>query len=352
MNIKRILESVGFTVLVCVSSFFPVVASAQQVAESDDAPIKIVNRDGEAVDSTELGDGIEIEGTKPADSGAQDRGRRVGAAAKIGNGTGKITIIDGEGKKQEIDIRGARSVLLRQSSKTVVQDGVQKLESVGKAVVVDALGKRHEYELAPQDPAVAGGADGPIPRFPTFRGTFQAKQSTNNFMIGVSCKPVSELLTSHLRLEPNTGLAVQSVRKDSPAAKAGIKKHDILMYAEDRELSKISDLNEVVNKAGKQNAEVPLTIIRGGKEIGISVGVVARPEPANNPIAGFPEIRGLDFELRQGLTDGIIIDRSFDLPSFEALDVLIPEKRELSKEMEQMGREFDELRLRGFQPIR
>lgn len=106
------------------------------------------------------------------------------------------------------------------------------------------------------------------------------------YTIGVKCKPVSELLATQLQLEPNKGLVVQTFDRNSPAAKADIKKLDILMFAEDRELSTISDLYEVVNKAGQENGEVPLTIIRGGKEIGIDVGVVARPERANDSLAG------------------------------------------------------------------
>ena len=341
MNIKKqSLLSVGLAGLLSLSSFAssPILAQdgnllvddVQSLAE--DAPIKIINRDGEAVDSAELGKG---NNAQPAKAAGIPRVRihpgmeRLGAGAMIRNNNGKITIIDSNGEKKEIDVEGARSVSISHSSKTVVVDGVRKHEVVGKAIVVGADGERNEYNLAPPE----AGAEGPMPGF---QGTFRAGKASNDFMIGVNCRAVSDLLAAQLQLEPDTGLVVQSVSKDSPAAQAGIKKHDILMFAEDRGLSKISDLNDVVNKAGKEDTKVSLTVIRGGKEIGIDVGVVERPNQGINSIAGFPEIPGLDFEFRQALP-GIMIDDNFRIPRpkfemggarFEGLDERIDQMRE------------------------
>ena len=314
----------------------PLSALAQEPA-ADDAPIKIINRDGESVDSAELGQGKPIQGAQPAAGlpGIRPGLGRFGAGAMIGNNTGKITIIDSDGEKQEIDIQGARSVSMSHSFKTVVVDGVRKQEMVGKAIVVDADGERHEYNLAPPE----AGAGGPVAGFmPGFRGTVRAQRDSNEFMIGVNCKVVSKLLAAQLQLEPDTGLVVESISKNSPAAQAGIQKHDILMFAEDRVLSNISDLNEVVNKAGQEGAEVSLTVIRGGKEVGIDVSVVERPEQLNNPIAGFPEIPGLNFELRQALP-GIMID-----DNFMGRDFMLPDMHILDKEMDKMREQMDKLR--------
>lgn len=307
---------------------------------ADDAPIKIINRDGESVDSAELGQGNPIEkAAQPAAGllGVRPRLGAFGAAgAMIQNNNGKITIINPDGEKQEIDVTGARSVSMSHSSKTVVVDGVTKQEVVGKAVVVDADGERHEYNLAPSE----AGANGPMPGF---RGTVRAGSSSNGFMIGVNCRTVSALLAAQLQLEPGTGLVVQSVSRDSPAANAGIKKHDILMFAEDRGLSRISDLNDVVNKAGKEDTKVSLTVIRGGKEIGIDVGVAERPAGQSSPIAGFPGLPGLNFELRQALPGAII-----DLPAAERFELVLPKIQGLSEEMQEqmdlMREQMDQLK--------
>ena len=225
------------------------------------------------------------------------------------------------------------------SSKTVIVDGERKQEVVGKAIVVDADGQRHEYNLAPSG---AGGAG----LMPGFQGTFRAGSQSNGYMMGVNCRPVSALLAAQLQLEPNTGLVVQSVGKDSPAAQAGIKKHDILMFAEDRELSRISDLNDVVNKAGKEDTKVSLTVIRGGKEIGIDVGVVERPARQFGALTGFPELPGLDFEFRQALPGAII-----DLPAMERFQLdkhfnTFPRElgADMQQQLDQMREQMDQLR--------
>ena len=335
MNIKKQKFLFGLIVVLSLSCSASVSTLAQ---DSVDDPIKIINRDGESVDSAELGQGKPVESAQPA-AGLPEIRRRLGgfgAGAMIRNNNGKITIIDSDGEKQEIDIQGARSVSMSHSSRTVVVDGERKQEVVGKAVVVDADGERHEYDLAPLEP----GADGPASGFmPGFRGTVRAQRNSNEFMIGVNCKVVSGLLAAQLQLEPDTGLVVQTVNKNSPAAQAGIQKHDILMFAEDRGLSKISDLNEVVNKAGKEDTQVSLTVIRGGKEIGIDVSVAERPARRSSPIAGFPELPGLNFELRQALP-GMMIDDNFMLPDMHLLD------EKMDKMREQMDRLQDQMRER------
>src|SRR5689334_15918980 len=46
--------------------------------------------------------------------------------------------------------------------------------------------------------------------------------------LGVSTREASEDLTSQLDLEPGVGLVLTYVGPDSPAGKAGLKKHDVL----------------------------------------------------------------------------------------------------------------------------
>jgi len=325
---KRTLLSLGLASLLNISTLISEPTLAQ---ETDDSPITIINRDGEAVDSTQLGKAIEDKRIRPAQPALQRPGLRLrplefGAGAMFQNNNGTITIIDSDGERQEIDVQGARSVSVSHSSKVVVVDGVRKQEAVGKAIVVDADGERHEYTLAPPE----AQADDPV-------AGDQVEIASKQFMIGVNCQSVSELLAAQLQLDPDTGLVVQAVSKGSPAAQAGIEKHDILMFAEDRELSKITDLNEVVNKAGMEGSQVSLTVIRGGKEIGIDVGVIERPVRPN-PIAGFPDIPGLKFELRRALPP--MID-----DNFQARDMMIPEMRELDQQMnqlrEQLRRQFE-----------
>src|SRR5262245_15019342 len=48
--------------------------------------------------------------------------------------------------------------------------------------------------------------------------------------------PADDALRAHLDLPENQGLRVENVVPDSPAAKAGLKRHDILLRANDQDL--------------------------------------------------------------------------------------------------------------------
>src|SRR4029450_544558 len=72
------------------------------------------------------------------------------------------------------------------------------------------------------------------------------------------------------------GLAVADVTAESPAAKAGFKKHDILIKAEGASLKSPSDLLKAVNEA--KDHEMTITVLRSGKEQTIKATPVKRSE--------------------------------------------------------------------------
>ena len=71
------------------------------------------------------------------------------------------------------------------------------------------------------------------------------------------------------------GLAVEDVTADSPAAKAEIKPHDILVKAGDVPLKEAGDLVKVVE--GSEGKDIKITIVRGGKDRTITVTPARRP---------------------------------------------------------------------------
>ena len=87
------------------------------------------------------------------------------------------------------------------------------------------------------------------------------------FLIGVSCRPVDELLREHLSLDH--GVVVDSVVAESPADKAGIKRNDILLQVGDKKLEKLDDLVAVVQDSGGK--ELSFHILRAGKEEAVKV---------------------------------------------------------------------------------
>jgi serine protease Do len=82
------------------------------------------------------------------------------------------------------------------------------------------------------------------------------------YWIGVSVSGIEPALRSQLKLPQNQGLLVIEVMKDSPASKAGIKVHDILLSVAGKPLDSQEKLVEVVQ--GKGEAPVPVELVREG----------------------------------------------------------------------------------------
>lgn len=97
--------------------------------------------------------------------------------------------------------------------------------------------------------------------------------------IGVGCVYPSPALRAQLNLPEGKGLLVASVVDDGPAAKAGIKQHDVLLKAGGKELTKVEDVIAAVDAA--KDKSLSLDLIRGGKPTTVSV----TPEPRPKTIA-------------------------------------------------------------------
>jgi hypothetical protein len=99
------------------------------------------------------------------------------------------------------------------------------------------------------------------------------------YWIGVECRPVVDpTLRSQLNLPESQGLVVLGVATDSPAAKAGIREHDVLLKAGNQAMTRIQDLIDAVEKAKEQKLSVEL--LRGGKKITVDVPPTKRPPEA------------------------------------------------------------------------
>ncbi len=94
------------------------------------------------------------------------------------------------------------------------------------------------------------------------------------FWIGAMCMPADEILRAQLNLD-HGALVVGHVMPDSPAAKAGLKEHDVIVKAGDREATDLGALVAAVNEAGEK--ELKLEILRGGKKQTLAVTPTKRP---------------------------------------------------------------------------
>jgi hypothetical protein len=88
--------------------------------------------------------------------------------------------------------------------------------------------------------------------------------------LGVNIGRVSEVTAAQLGLSAGTGLVVEHVVENSPAAKAGVKRFDILTAIEDQILVNPDQLQVLV--ASKDDGEqVAVTLLRGGKRRSMDV---------------------------------------------------------------------------------
>jgi hypothetical protein len=94
-------------------------------------------------------------------------------------------------------------------------------------------------------------------------------------------------LRAHLDLPAGQGLLVADVVPDSPAAKAGLKKHDILLRANDSELHEMGDLVELVITEGEKEGQIALEVFRRGERETIYLTPEERPADAPVPQGNF-----------------------------------------------------------------
>jgi serine protease Do len=94
--------------------------------------------------------------------------------------------------------------------------------------------------------------------------------------VGVFCRPVDDALRTQLKIPAKQGVVIDGVAPDSPAEKAGLKRHDVLLAVDDKPLADPAELMKFVGEAGEKKLAIKL--IRDGKEQTIQVTVEPRPE--------------------------------------------------------------------------
>lgn len=100
-------------------------------------------------------------------------------------------------------------------------------------------------------------------------------QVLSNYWIGIDGTPVDDAFRSQLELPEGQGLLINQVVDDSPAAKAGLKQHDILISCHDASIAQIGDLAKILDE--KKGTLLPLKLVRAGKRMIIEVTPQRRP---------------------------------------------------------------------------
>jgi serine protease Do len=94
--------------------------------------------------------------------------------------------------------------------------------------------------------------------------------------LGVGVDEAPEALTSQLNLAPGAGLVVIYVAPDSPGAKAGLEKNDVLIEFDGQPLVHPAQLRKLV-RVHKEDDKVELTFYRAGKKQTVSATLGKAP---------------------------------------------------------------------------
>ncbi|HBO42634.1 MAG TPA: hypothetical protein DD670_01600 [Planctomycetaceae bacterium] len=109
-----------------------------------------------------------------------------------------------------------------------------------------------------------------------------ARVKRPKYRIGVSCHgPIPDAIRHQLSLPDKQGVIVLEVLPASPAAKAGLERHDILVSGNERPLANVGDLIEVIEAA--EGKSVKFVVVRQAKQTTIEV------TPEENPDSKSPE---------------------------------------------------------------
>ena len=112
-----------------------------------------------------------------------------------------------------------------------------------------------------------------------------------NRQIGVGVSSLTKQLGEYFGVESGKGLLINSVRENSPAAKAGLKAGDIIVEANGKAITNNTDLLRTINE--KKEGDVTLTIIRDRNRQTIQVtpeklkGEIAPLFDENSPTMNF-----------------------------------------------------------------
>jgi membrane-associated protease RseP (regulator of RpoE activity) len=119
------------------------------------------------------------------------------------------------------------------------------------------------------------------------------------YWIGLRGRSVEDaVLRTQLQLAEGTGIAIEDVVPDSPAEKAGLRKHDIILRANDDMVDSMETLQQHV-QTGKDKP-IELKILRLGKEETVTVTPAQRPqdfEQLAGPETGIPGVGAFDDDL-------------------------------------------------------
>ena len=102
--------------------------------------------------------------------------------------------------------------------------------------------------------------------------------SDDRYRIGVTLSEADDTLRSHLKLAAGEGLVVTDVVDGSPAAKMGVKLHDVLIELDGKRLTSVEAINSQIQEIKEKT--VLLKLLRSGQEVTCQIAPKKSSEPA------------------------------------------------------------------------
>jgi membrane-associated protease RseP (regulator of RpoE activity) len=151
------------------------------------------------------------------------------------------------------------------------------------------------------------------------------------YWLGIQGAPIdSEVLRTHLQLADDVGVVIADVMPNSPAEKAGLRKHDILLEVGGVQISEMPVLQKAVAESNGKSLEVK--IIRLAKEMTVSVTPEAPPAdiafgaPAGGGLGigggtPFDQVQKLLGQLPQGNRGNVRVFGNGMIPGIQQFDM-------------------------------
>jgi len=208
----------------------------------------------------------------------------------------------GFGLVQALGPLGLPALEFGDSSKAAVGDAVALIDGGGQSVAAQIVAKQEfagywEYLLdeaifiGPAHPSWGGaalvGEDGSLLGIGSLRLQMSRRGDVVDINMVVPINLLRPILDDLLRrgrvdkpprpwlgafsAETNGKVVVMNVTKGGPAAKAGLRQGDIISDVRDTEVESLADFYRKLWAAGPAGAEVPMRILRGGRETWLRV---------------------------------------------------------------------------------
>ena len=131
--------------------------------------------------------------------------------------------------------------------------------------------------------------------------------------LGVVTSPLPPALSAQLSLAEGFGLVVGDVLPDSPAAKAGIQRYDVLTKFNDQQLIDAGQFSTLV-RAQTRDSDATLTLFRKAQEQKVSVKVGERMMPERRPFPSTGDLQRHFDSMKGQIGEGVkqLQDRAHD----------------------------------------